>query len=146
MIDHIHHVWLKTYFCGEDKLENDPVIIELQNAIVEDRGIIQMLIDFPIASALVITSKKGTTRGNHYHLEDDHYSYLESGKIEYFSRPVGSSEAPNVTMIEPGQMFYSPPMVEHTMKFLEDSKFYVFAKRNRDQESYEADVVRIHLA
>ena len=137
---------METYFCGEDKLEKDPVIVQLQKAIVEDRGIIQMLIDFPIGSALVITSKKGTTRGNHYHLEDDHYSYLESGKIEYFYRTAGSSEDPNVSIIEPGQMFYSPPMVEHTMKFLEDSKFYVFAKRQRDQESYESDVVRVNLA
>tara|TARA_A100001037_G_C15119195_1_gene622931 strand:+ start:156 stop:569 length:414 start_codon:yes stop_codon:yes gene_type:complete len=137
---------LETYFCGGDKLEKDPVIVQLQKAIVEDRGIIQMLIDFPIGSALVITSKKGTTRGNHYHLEDDHYSYLESGKIEYFYRTAGSSEDPNVSIIEPGQMFYSPPMVEHTMKFLEDSKFYVFAKRQRDQESYESDVVRVNLA
>ena len=127
-------------------MEKDPVIVQLQKAIVEDRGIIQMLIDFPIGSALVITSKKGTTRGNHYHLEDDHYSYLESGKIEYFYRTAGSSEDPNVDIIEPGQMFYSPPMVEHTMRFLEDSKFYVFAKRHRDQESYESDVVRVNLA
>ena len=137
---------METYFCGEDKLEKDPVIVQLQKPIVEDRGIIQMLIDFPIGSALVITSKKGTTRGNHYHLEDDHYSYLESGKIEYFYRTAGSSEDPNVDIIEPGQMFYSPPMVEHTMRFLEDSKFYVFAKRHRDQESYESDVVRVNLA
>ena len=127
-------------------MEKDPVIVQLQKAIVEDRGIIQMLIDFPIGSALVITSKKGTIRGNHYHLEDDHYSYLESGKIEYFYRTAGSSEDPNVDIIEPGQMFYSPPMVEHTMRFLEDSKFYVFAKRHRDQESYESDVVRVNLA
>ena len=127
-------------------MENDPVIVQLQKAIVEDRGIIQMLIDFPIGSALVITSKKGTTRGNHYHLEDDHYSYLEFGRIEYFSRPAGSEEDPNVNIIKPGQMFYSPPMVEHTMRFLEDSKFYVFAKRHRDQESYESDVVRVNLA
>ena len=127
-------------------MENDPVIVQLQKAIVEDRGIIQMLIDFPIGSALVITSKKGTTRGNHYHLEDDHYSYLESGKIEYLYRTAGSSENPNVAIIEPGQMFYSPPMVEHTMRFLEDSKFEVFAKSHREQESYESHVVRVNLA
>jgi len=105
-----------------------------------------MLVDFPIGSALVITSKKGTVRGNHYHREDDHYSYLASGRMEYYHRPAGSAGSPEVLVIEPGQMFYSPPLVEHTMKFLEDSVFYVFAKLNRDQESYEADVVRVNLA
>jgi S-ribosylhomocysteine lyase LuxS involved in autoinducer biosynthesis len=29
------------------------------------------------------------------------------------------------------------------MHFLEESVFYVFAKLNRDQESYESDVVRV---
>ena len=124
----------------------DEVIIELQSPHADQRGAIQMLIDFPIGSALVITSGKGSVRGNHYHKEDDHYSYLASGRIEYYHRPAGSSEPPAVMIIEPGQMFYSPPMVEHTMKFLEDSVFYVFAKLNRDQESYEADVVRVNLA
>ena len=127
-------------------LSEREVFINLQNPIKEERGTIQMLIDFPIGSALVITSKKGSVRGNHYHKEDDHYSYLASGKIQYYYRAAGSADEPSIEIVEPGQMFYSPPMVEHTMKFLEDSTFYVFAKRNRDQESYEADVVRIHLA
>ena len=122
------------------------VIVDLQAPHSDHRGDIQMLVDFPIGSALVITSKEGAVRGNHYHKEDDHYAYLASGRIEYYHRPAGSSEAPEVLIIEPGQMFYSPPMVEHTMRFLEDSVFYVFAKLNRDQESYEADVVRVDLA
>jgi quercetin dioxygenase-like cupin family protein len=124
----------------------DNVIIKLPPPHSDDRGGIQMLVDFPIGSALVITSKKGAVRGNHYHKEDDHYSYLASGRMEYYHRPAGSAGPPEVLVIEPGQMFYSPPLVEHTMKFLEDSVFYVFAKLNRDQESYEADVVRVNLA
>ena len=123
----------------------DEVILDLAPSFADDRGSIQMLVDFPIGSALVITSKKGAVRGNHFHKEDDHYSYLASGRMEYYHRPAGSSEPPEVLIIEPGQMFYSPPMVEHTMRFLEDSVFYVFAKLNRDQESYEADVVRVNL-
>jgi len=42
-------------------------------------------------------------------------------------------------------MFYTPPMVEHAMKFLDDSVFYVFSNSNREQSNYEADVVRIQL-
>ena len=135
-----------TKLIGWITLSEREVFVNLQDPINEERGTIQMLIDFPIGSALVITSKKGSVRGNHYHKEDDHYSYLASGKIGYYYRAAGSQEEPSIEIIEPGQMFYSPPMVEHTMKFLEDSTFYVFAKRNRDQESYEADVVRINLA
>lgn len=122
------------------------VIINLQPPIVEDRGKIQMLVDFNIGSSLVITSIKDSTRGNHYHKEDDHYAYLAEGKIEYYYRPAGSSEPPEKLIIQPGQMFYTPSMVEHTMKFLEDSTFYVFAKRHRDQDDYESDIVRVNLA
>ena len=122
------------------------VLIGLPPPYADDRGAIQMLIDFPIGSASVITSKKGSIRGNHYHKEDDHYCFLASGRIQYHYRTTESGDPPESLIIEPGQMFYSPPMVEHTMRFLEDSVFYVFAKLNRDQESYEADVVRVHLA
>tara|TARA_B000000441_G_C21608126_1_gene270001 strand:+ start:232 stop:612 length:381 start_codon:yes stop_codon:yes gene_type:complete len=124
----------------------EDVIVNLQPPIVEDRGKIQMLVDFTIGSSLVITSKSGSTRGNHYHKEDDHYAYLAEGKIEYYYRPAGSNESPQKLTINPGQMFYTPPMVEHTMKFIEDSTFYVFAKRHRDQEDYESYIVRVTLA
>ena len=113
----------------------------------DNRGIItDIFYKEDIHHVAQIDSKPNVIRGNHYHKEDDHYSYLASGKIQYYYRAAGSKDEPSIEIIEPGQMFYSPPMVEHTMKFLEDSTFYVFAKRNRDQESYEADVVRIHLA
>ena len=121
------------------------VLVDLQAPHVDERGSIQMLVDFPIGSALVIASQKGSVRGNHYHKEDDHYCYLASGLMEYHHRPTGSDQVPEILIVKPSQMFYSPPMVEHTMRFLEDSVFYVFAKMNRDQESYEADLVRVNL-
>lgn len=123
----------------------DTVIIDLPTPFTDGRGSLQMLIDFPISSVLVITSKKGSVRANHYHRQDDHYCYLAAGRMEYHYRPAGSIQPPKVVTIEPGQMFYTPPMVEHAMKFLEDSVFYVFSKLNRDQQSYESDVVRVQL-
>jgi quercetin dioxygenase-like cupin family protein len=104
-----------------------------------------MLIDFPVASVSVITSKKGSVRANHYHKKDDHYCFLASGRIEYYCRPTGNAQPPEVVTIEPGQLFYTPPMIEHAMKFLEDSVFYVFSKLNRDHDNYESDVVRVEL-
>ena len=50
-----------------------------------------------------------------------------------------------MVVIELGQLFYTPPMVEHAMKSLEDSVFYTFAKLDRDQAHYESDVVRVTL-
>jgi quercetin dioxygenase-like cupin family protein len=123
----------------------DTVIIDLPPAHSDQRGSIQMLMDSPINSALVITSEKGSVRANHYHKKGDHHCYLASGQIEYHYRPAGSKDTPKVVKIEPGQMFYTPPMVEHAMKFLDDSVFYVFSNSDREQSNYEADVVRIQL-
>ena len=121
------------------------VIVDLSPPYVDERGEIQMLAEFPIASALVITSNSGAVRGNHYHNTDEHYSYLASGRMEYHHRPAGSTNPPEVVTIEPGQMFYTPARTEHAMRFIEDSVFYVFSTEKRDQESYESDVVRVKI-
>ena len=125
--------------------KKNEVIIPLEKPHKDARGMIQKLIDFPVGSVHVITSKKGTVRANHYHKQDDHYCYLASGRMNYYWRPAGSTARPRKMVIKPGQMFYSPPMVEHAMQFTADSVFYVFAKLRRKQEDYENDVVRITL-
>jgi quercetin dioxygenase-like cupin family protein len=124
---------------------DDQVIVNLPPPHTDDRGSIQMLIDAPINSVLVISSEKGSLRANHYHKQDAHYCYLAVGRMEYYYRPAGRTEPPAMVIIEPGQLFYTPPMVEHAMKFLEDSIFYAFAKLHRDQDNYESDVVRVTL-
>ena len=94
---------------------------------------------------LRIQSRSGAIRANHYHRQDYHYCYLESGRMEYFERPVGSTEAPRRIVIEPGQVFYTAPMVEHAMHFLEDSVFWCFSRNSRKQADYESDTVRVKL-
>ena len=42
-------------------------------------------------------------------------------------------------------MVFTPPMVEHCMKFPIDSLFLTLSRNPRDQETYEADVVRVNL-
>lgn len=121
------------------------MIVDLPKGFQDDRGSIQILIDHQIGGVQVIASKKGTVRANHYHKEDDHFCYLQSGKIEYYYRPAKSQEPPKMITIQPGQMFYTPPLVEHAMKFTEDSVFFVFSTFHRDSASYEADLVRVKL-
>ena len=47
--------------------------------------------------------------------------------------------------IKKGELFFTPPMVDHAMVFTEDTVFYTFGRNPRDQETYEADVRRITL-
>ena len=125
-------------------VEGDPqVIIPLRTPFVDERGEIQNLIDAPFTSAAVIRSLKGAVRGNHYHKTDYHYAWLQSGGLIYTHRPVGESGPPIRWVIASGQMFYTPPMYEHTMQFTADSVLLVFARNNREMANYDADTVHI---
>lgn len=119
------------------------VIVSLNQPFVDARGHIQPLVDAAMESCVLISSKKGTVRANHYHRTDWHYCYLLSGRIDYYHRPTGSREKPAKVTILQGQMFFTPPMVDHAMVFSEDSVFLAFGRNSRVQEVYEADVVRI---
>lgn len=119
------------------------VIVELEKPFVDDRGEIQPLVDVTMESCVLIRSKKGTVRANHYHQTDWHYCYVLEGEIEYYERPTGSDEAPTMTLIKKGQMFFTGPGLDHSMVFTQDSVFLTFGRNSRAQEVYEADVVRI---
>ncbi len=117
--------------------------------LLEDsaRGIIEKIAEGTFQSVLRITSKKGTVRANHYHKRDSHVCYLVSGKIEYVWRDARDADAPlHRRIIQPGQAFYTPPMVAHAMVFLEDSEFYAYSTEPRHgQSAYEDEIVRVTL-
>lgn len=117
--------------------------IKLESSFADDRGWIQPLVDVSMESCVLIHSKKGSQRANHFHQTDWHYCYVLSGEIEYYSREVGSDSPPQVTKISKGEMFFTGPMEEHTMLFLEDTEFLTFGRNSRAQEVYEADIVRV---
>jgi quercetin dioxygenase-like cupin family protein len=121
------------------------VLVPLELPFTDDRGEIQPLVDAKMLSAVLITSKRGAVRANHYHKTDWHYCYVIGGCIEYFFRPHGSSAAPERVLVPAGSMAFTPPMVEHAMRFPKDTVFLTLGRNRRDQASYEADVVRIDL-
>lgn len=121
----------------------DEVIVPLEKPYVDDRGTIQNLIEAGMQMAVLIDSKKGSVRANHYHKTDWHYCYVLSGSIEYFHRPAGSGDPPERILIRKGQLFFTPPMVEHAMRFPEDTVFLTLSRNPRDHASYEADLVRV---
>jgi len=121
------------------------VIVDLESPFVDERGAIQPLVDEDMKSCVLISSKKGTVRANHYHNTDWHYCYVMSGSIDYYHRPVGRSDEPEMVHVATGQVFFTPPMVEHTMVFPEDTVFLTLGRNSRSQEVYEADLQRVVL-
>ncbi len=120
-------------------------IVKLEKPFIDSRGVIQPLVDEMMKSAVMIESKKGSLRANHYHKTDWHYCYVVSGCIEYYHRPTGSEEEPECILVKTGEMVFTPPMVDHGMKFPEDTTFLTLSRNPRDQASYEADVVRVDM-
>lgn len=119
------------------------VSVPLPEPFVNDAGVIQNLLLKKVQSIAAITSKRGSVRAQHYHREDFHYAYVASGRVLYFERSVGATSIPKPMEFGPGEMFFTPPMVEHAMLFAEDSLILTFAKRVRSHEEHEKDVVRV---
>lgn len=119
------------------------VLVELEKPFIDNRGSIQPLVDTTMESCVLISSAKGTQRANHYHRNDWHYCYVLEGEIEYYERPHGSDRPATRTLIGKGQMFFTGPMLDHTMVFTEDTIFLTWGRNSRAQDVYEADIVRI---
>jgi len=120
-------------------------IVPLEKPFVDARGSIQPLVDVPMESCVLITSKKGTVRANHFHKTDWHYCYILEGEVEYFERPHGSAEKPAMTIVHQGEMVFTGPNLDHAMRFIKDTTFLTWGRNSRKQEVYEADVERISL-
>lgn len=112
----------------------------------DGRGSIIRVVEGKVTSVLVIPSKKGAMRANHYHKKDTHYVYMISGKMRYTIKDLSKKRPRKQSVIlKTGDLVYTPPMVAHAMEFLQDSVFLALTTRKRDQKHYEDDTVKIEL-
>ena len=139
MMSDLEHIKLAEF---DEGLPDHPMVV-LEKPFVDDRGEIQPLVDRLMRSAVLISSNPGAVRANHYHKTGWHYCYVVEGSIEYYHRPAGSKEEAEKMTVKAGQMVFTPPMIEHSMRFTEKTLFLTMDRNPRDQESYEADVVRV---
>lgn len=93
----------------------------------------------------MLWSRRGSVRAQHYHKEDSHHLFVLSGAVDYFERPIGSKETPEPVRYVENQMFFTPAMVEHAMRFVEDTVMISVSRRPRDPVSHESDVVRVEF-
>ena len=102
------------------------IIRNTKPEIMEERGNITRVLDdgTSIKSILLITSKAGFVRSNHYHKKDTHYCYIFSGKAEWHEKPAQGGEVETATL-EAGDMIKTPPMTIHAVKFLEDCCLWI---------------------
>lgn len=119
--------------------------VPLDPGFRNDAGEIQNLLLEGCRSVAVITSRPDALRANHFHKTDWHYTYVMEGRLVYFWRPEGSTEPPFAMSFQAGELFFTPPMVEHAMRFESQCRIMTFARNVRDHEHHEQDVVRVNL-
>lgn len=107
----------------------------------DSRGDIFNIFEGRIEHIALITSKKGSVRGNHYHQEDLQYIYLISGAYESHSCDVRHSSKKQVLKVKPGDIVETPPFIAHAQKFTEDSVFLALSTRQRETGKYEQDTI-----
>lgn len=120
----------------------DEYRIPVSPAFTDERGTITDLLNrVEIAHIGIITSKKGTIRGNHYHKRASQYIYVLTGTIELFRQ--GTVGEVQMTAYKRGELFLDPPQSAHAMRFPEDTEFLVLTTLPRDEGGYEEDTVRL---
>lgn len=119
--------------------------VPIDSHFENENGKISNLVLEKFSSAAIIQSVQGAIRANHFHKTDWHYTYILSGAVSYWWRPTGSKDRPKSRLFERGQMFFTPPLVDHAMYFPIESTIITFAKNLRDHDHHEEDVVRVPL-
>lgn len=116
---------------------------KLGERFVDHRGQIINLLEQPCGGVSIIESKAGSRRSDHAHVLDGHWLYVLSGRMEYFERPVGSAEKPEHITVNPGELIWTGPGIEHATVFPVDTVLISMSLRPRDHASHEQDVVRV---
>ena len=109
----------------------------------DDRGTIaDVFYNTSINHVGIITSVKDALRGNHYHKLSTQHMLMTKGCMEYWYKPVDSTEPSQMVLAEVGDLISTPPFEIHALRFREDSEFIVFSEGPRGGQDYEDDTFR----
>ena len=120
---------------------------KIKAAFEDERGAIYDLLDKEeIHHIGMITSKKGSVRGNHYHKDARQITYILSGKIELTLKDMKEKNAkPQKMIMEEGDVVDIPAMIAHSLKALEETTFLIFTDKQRADGGYEDDTYRVEM-
>jgi quercetin dioxygenase-like cupin family protein len=117
-------------------------ITRVQPTQRDDRGeIIDILVRENIEYVTLITSRKGASRGHHYHKRTTQWVYILEGRLNLLTQIPGDSVL--ATVLEKGDLALTEALERHGMIALEDSAFMVFTHGVRGGEDYEKDTFRL---
>jgi nucleoside-diphosphate-sugar epimerase len=109
-----------------------------ENEYIDSRGkISNHELTEPINLIGLIDSKKGTTRANHYHPQQEQKCLFTKGQIIEVYQDMLNPNSPKVTqVVNEGQLSIIKPNVAHTMVFSKDTTFLNLVRGEREHENY----------
>lgn len=118
--------------------KRDEILAQGKNPFEDSRGtIINYELTEPINLVGLITSKKGSIRGNHYHPLQEQKCLLISGSyISVYKDLSDPNSNIKYQLVEAGDLSIMPPMVAHAMIFLEDSILINLVNGDRDHDKF----------
>lgn len=108
----------------------------------DQRGGILSIVDNKVENISIISCNPGSIRSNHYHYDDFHFMYVLEGDFDYFFKDLDGGEV-QYLKVRAGETIFTPPNEIHACYFPESTRLIVCSKNPRDQETYEADTVRV---
>lgn len=108
----------------------------------DKRGcIIDLIAKEKINAVTLITFRKGTVRGNHYHKKTIQWNYILSGRIKFLS------QMPHKGIVEmmakKGDFIVTSPRERHALIGIKDAELLVLTKGPRSGDKYESDTFRL---
>jgi dTDP-4-dehydrorhamnose 3,5-epimerase-like enzyme len=111
----------------------------------DERGtIVDLFYNENIHHVARVTSKPGVLRGNHYHKETTQHMLMTQGSLEYWYKPVDSTEPAKMVIALVGDLISTGPNEIHALKIGSDgNQFIVFSEGVRGGKDYESDTYRV---
>jgi nucleoside-diphosphate-sugar epimerase len=108
------------------------------NEYIDSRGkISNHELTEPINFIVLIDSKKGTIRANHYHPQQEQKCLFTKGQIIEIFQDILNPHAPKITqVVNEGQLSIIKPNVAHTMVFTKDTTFLNLVRGEREHNNY----------
>ena len=117
-------------------------VVQLKPVFKDARGLITDILDgTPVECVTVLSSKRGSVRGNHYHKKTTQYAYVVRGKFRLYTQLPGRNVQTRV--VKAGDLVTTPPGERHAFVALADSLLIACAHGPRSGKSYESDTYRL---
>lgn len=112
----------------------------MPDRFVDDRGVIQDLLDGPIDGVTEIFTLAGAVRGNHIHQRTTQWTYVVHGLLK-----VAWVEDDGIHVKEygPRSLITEAAGIPHAWQALTDCHVLVITRGPRSGEAYESDTIRL---